>query len=530
MSNNIPLFISIGVSGHRKTEQLRDSAKLKDVIQSEFIALKKRLSKKGNEVNFLLISPLAEGADRIFVESVWQVEPSAKLLVPIPFAKTRYMQDFDENSQKEFENFLQDSRCIDVTQVDSLDEKDYFTVGKFVVDHSDFMFFVYDGSPFEKMDGGTGSIMEYSKFNIHNSYEFKDKTISLPKTPYCWINPKDFSTKISIDEKDSFYTNSFSKYIEGIKPDFSTCKDKEDFKKKIDELNSKFFDYPSFLSQQKFGKQSVFIIGCAFLTGLCGLMDMIFPNFLFSKISHIFSWDWLEFIGLATILILALYTRKSNHLTQWLNKRYLAERLRYIMEYLNSDIPLSQVIKYDKNDPASEDLTKVWHSLYYCFYMEYKGKKFPKLEFEDFKKELLSQESLLYSQFDWHRRKIHQKSRQEFKYRWIKYSVLACSIILTLFAALQIGGTGFVKHWDLICGAISFLLASITANFEQKELGKIISRYRFTCEQFAEIYRNLHFCKNHESLQNLIIQGGDSLMETTYTWMYTMQAKDPDFS
>ncbi len=50
---------------------------------------------------------MADGADRLVADIYLEVfKDNAHLIVPMPFDKKRYMEDFDENSKKEFLDYL----------------------------------------------------------------------------------------------------------------------------------------------------------------------------------------------------------------------------------------------------------------------------------------------------------------------------------------------------------------------------------------------------------------------------------------
>ena len=143
---------TVGITGHRdivETNELRSS------IENLFI----KLSNKNDEV--VLLSPLADGADRLVADIYLEIfKEKAKLIVPMPFDKTRYMEDFEGESKEEFEAYLKIAE--DVIEVKNRQGCNYKSVGVYVADECDVLLALWDGT-FNKKSGGTGDIVNYAK-------------------------------------------------------------------------------------------------------------------------------------------------------------------------------------------------------------------------------------------------------------------------------------------------------------------------------------------------------------------------------
>lgn len=141
----IPLLVTVGVSGHRKPDQLGDVDTLRETVAGQFSQLANSFRKANGNVQFLLFSPLADGADRLLVDAVWQVQPEARLIVPMPFEQAQYEASFfDARSVEQFRGYLRHPNCIEAFVLPGGTQGEYLDVGKFVVDHSDIMFFLRD--------------------------------------------------------------------------------------------------------------------------------------------------------------------------------------------------------------------------------------------------------------------------------------------------------------------------------------------------------------------------------------------------
>jgi len=144
--------IIVGITGHRDIVVTKE---LKKNIKKLFIDL----SNKSEEV--VLLSPLADGADRLVADIYLEVfKEKAKLSVPMPFDKTRYMEDFDSKSKENFEAYLK--IADDVIEVENIQGCNYKSVGIYVADECDVLLALWDGT-FNNKSGGTGDIVNYAK-------------------------------------------------------------------------------------------------------------------------------------------------------------------------------------------------------------------------------------------------------------------------------------------------------------------------------------------------------------------------------
>jgi hypothetical protein len=106
-----------------------------------------------------LLSPLAEGADRILAEEAIELDYS--LEVPLPFPQREYERDFPD-TLAEFHTFV--ARACAVVELDGdrrEEERSYEAVGRFVVRNCDVLIAIWDG---EKAGGrgGTGDMVRFA--------------------------------------------------------------------------------------------------------------------------------------------------------------------------------------------------------------------------------------------------------------------------------------------------------------------------------------------------------------------------------
>jgi len=133
-------MVAVGVSGHRVLTHLQAVCNAVDE------ALREILAAFGDD-SLQVISPLAEGADRVIV---WRAMAnySVRLIVPLPLEMSEYMLDFKSISSKaEFITVLEQADQVFELPAEDTREACYLASGMYVLDHSDVLIAVWDGEP-----------------------------------------------------------------------------------------------------------------------------------------------------------------------------------------------------------------------------------------------------------------------------------------------------------------------------------------------------------------------------------------------
>jgi hypothetical protein len=181
MQSKIPFRIRIGITGHRELpDEEKLSEKIRQALERDIFDLFDEESKKNinsahrTPIAFSLLTPLAEGADRLVTKEVLKC-PGSRIEVVLPLTKEDYLQDFKtQESRSEFEELLsQARRPITLKKQHLQDEfpggdlaearrQAYEDVGKYVVDHCDVLIALWDHKP-SRGRGGTAEIIEYAR-------------------------------------------------------------------------------------------------------------------------------------------------------------------------------------------------------------------------------------------------------------------------------------------------------------------------------------------------------------------------------
>lgn len=152
--------IMIGVTGHRKLENI---SAVTDAVRSAIDNIRQMAPPLRNTPLLLcVLSPLAEGADRLVAQEILKV-PGSVLEVALALEKSDYMQDFEtDESKAEFEKLLSQARTV--RQLPCLDDRviAYEQVGRYVVDQCDVLIALWDGKS-SAGRGGTQEIVQYAR-------------------------------------------------------------------------------------------------------------------------------------------------------------------------------------------------------------------------------------------------------------------------------------------------------------------------------------------------------------------------------
>src|SRR5215469_1464989 len=138
----IPLLV--GVTGHRDVAASHVDA-ARDLVTQRL----RQLMRDYPHTPIVVLSPLAEGADRIVAEAALSLE--LELLVPLPISLEQYRQDFTTpESLAAFEALLARARSSFVVPHASpaahRDER-YAELGSFIAKTSDLLIALWDGLP-----------------------------------------------------------------------------------------------------------------------------------------------------------------------------------------------------------------------------------------------------------------------------------------------------------------------------------------------------------------------------------------------
>jgi hypothetical protein len=220
------LVVQIGVTGHRPNRLSPDVAAALpahcDQILKAIAALASRahdpLLHSPKPPLLRILSPLAEGADRIVANSGLAL--GADLQCPLPFHEEEYCRDFlTESSRDEFRALL--AKASAVFQIDGARDAEsvaYERIGRFVLEQSDFLIAIWDGEAAAGRGGTTQIVEEALAQNIPVIWLHA----SLQKPPCVLLTGESGDRQLlPLAELDSRFASRFSQSNAGADLNFS---------------------------------------------------------------------------------------------------------------------------------------------------------------------------------------------------------------------------------------------------------------------------------------------------------------------
>src|SRR5437763_186194 len=152
---------TFGVSGHRDTRK-DDSPELQKQIRTVFDRFRQLYPK----ASFELLSPLADGADRIAAEVA--LRAGLRIVVPLPMAQAEYERDFTTpDSLDQFRRLLATAAsAFEVSSDENIVRADkYAAVGDYIARRSNVLILLWDGKDNSKV-GGTAWVKKRREYWI----------------------------------------------------------------------------------------------------------------------------------------------------------------------------------------------------------------------------------------------------------------------------------------------------------------------------------------------------------------------------
>ncbi len=171
---DVRLPLVIGVTGHR---DLRADARPAIAEQVRDILLHFKNSYPATPI--ILLSPLAEGADRLVAEVALEAAIGANLMALLPMPREIYARDFDTAaSRAEFDRLLATAdQSLEMPTPPGITEgrlqneprarqDQYLAVGEFIARHCQVLIALWDGRPGQR--GGTGEVVRLKLTGFHD--------------------------------------------------------------------------------------------------------------------------------------------------------------------------------------------------------------------------------------------------------------------------------------------------------------------------------------------------------------------------
>jgi hypothetical protein len=174
-TNQVLAPLIIGVTGHR---DLRNEDR--DILSQQVRSLLVELKAKYPFTPLLLLSPLAEGADRLVAQVALEPGIEARLIVPLPMPIRCYEQDFRtpeslaefsallQRAERSFEIKLLRGNTEEGLRRPELRDMQYQEAGKFIARQSQILIALWDGTD-TNLVGGTAQIVRFQTEGVSSA-------------------------------------------------------------------------------------------------------------------------------------------------------------------------------------------------------------------------------------------------------------------------------------------------------------------------------------------------------------------------
>ncbi|MGH8127657.1 MAG: hypothetical protein ACRETC_04720 [Gammaproteobacteria bacterium] len=154
----------IGVTSHRNLSA-REVEPIRQCVRDLFAQLKRDFP----ALPLMMLSSLAEGGDQLVAEEALAAD--ARLLVPLPFSRELYAEDFSDAGRGAFFALCEQAEVLQVpllpgnTQSDiaahgEARDRQYAEAGVFIASHCHILLALWDGRPSD-LTGGTAQTVRY---------------------------------------------------------------------------------------------------------------------------------------------------------------------------------------------------------------------------------------------------------------------------------------------------------------------------------------------------------------------------------
>ncbi len=196
----------VGITGHRRDRVTRDRVTLIAAVEAVLDAI----IATHPDAAFTVMSPLAEGADRLVAQLALARLPFAQLHVPLPLPYDIYVRDFGTHpglhrgeSIEEFQALLgrathylemplKFGTTADLEQAGEagqrLRAKQYALAGAYIVQRADEFIAIWDGND-SALEGGTAQVLSWWRGTVPESYRYPDAFFPPPVRSEPFIIP-----------------------------------------------------------------------------------------------------------------------------------------------------------------------------------------------------------------------------------------------------------------------------------------------------------------------------------------------------
>jgi len=501
----INFTLRVAVTGHRT---LLDEERIGDQVDEAVDRLLRTLpiaSDSLTEIRLVVISALAEGADRLVAHRM--MKRGAELEVVLPLEADDYKEDFGTvESRTRFDDLCEAARLV--TVISSVDDRElaYRQVGRALVDHCDVLIAVWDGQPPHRV-GGTADTVGYARERgVPFVWIATDGTQRM--TPQIGDSPVDWSELSPLSVPGFKLLEEFNRSVHNkarldrlaallARQSLETAESAivgpvRDAVKWIAPYYARA-THRANLYQRWFLLVSTTIVVLAF-----SAVALVGAQLVFFRGSHYYL-IWIEVGTLSLMMLGLLFGRLLRLHHQWITSRYLGESLRSALFLAVVGISEGR----DRSDSRTSETspTDAWLRRAYAEVWSRRPRVAPDDHHAGLFQRFLA-DNWIHDQVRYHQRRAERCERQDLLATIATWVLLGLSLVAAILHAVKIGKLA-VGYAAIILPAGIAAVGTFTA---QREYRQHARRYGEMTQRLAECERRMYTAESLRRVQELALE------------------------
>ncbi len=519
----IPFRLRVGVSGHRSLngQEVALAGQVRVALRRirELVA-----ASSPTDVLLTVVSPLAEGADRLVANEVLR-EPGADLEAPLPLEVDDYRSDFkSRESLTEFNGLLDRATKVTVLPRSSTRDEAYRNVGEFVVDRSDVLIALWDGAQAQGA-GGTAEVVAYAQsknvpliwistegphdLTVSVEGRIAEKTLHLlDQYNGAAVRREEFSAEVEREER--YLMTSAHGLSDLTLPLQMLSGWISPFYVRADLLAIRFQRWYYWLGNASF------LLAAAAVAGAAGQI-LILPKEQ--------GLVWIEVAVMIALLFLFLGGRKWRFHERWLACRFLAERFRSAPFLVLAGLHRRRegdLERLDLGHHSEEWLRRGFSEVW---------KRRPALDLSAVDSATmrgLLAEAWIGDQLNFHRSSTVKYGWRHTRLSWLIYGLFAGTILAALAHALSIGGSSeealsWPHTFELLAIALPALGASLSGIRAQREYERNAERFHQMADYLERARIRMNAALDMDLIRVIAAEVEDQMLDENRDWFSVMK-------
>ena len=520
-AGTINVTLRVAVTGHRTLSDDEALGEKVDEAVDHLLRLSRSPSEGCTEVGLVVISAIAEGADRLVVHRM--MSRGAELEVLLPLRIEDYKEDFKtEESRTEFDCLCAAARLFTVLPPADSRQDAYLQAGRAVVDHCDVLLAIWDGQ-LGRGSGGTADTVRYAR----------DRGV-----PLIWITTEGgHAISPQLGNSPAEWPDLFPLSAEGLDRlnEFnSVVRDLEDFNRAMQSLTQKSVaSVGSGIEQQvqavvKWAHLFYARASCRaiyyrrwydLLSGAIILLAFSAVAVVSAQLIFASRENWIVWIEvtLLSLLLVSLFLGRGLRLHEkWITSRYLSESLRCAL--FLALVGVSEGDRRSDLHHTDEDPTQTWLRRAYAEVWWQRPRITIAEEHVDFLQRFLA-DNWIHDQIVYHEDRTSVCERKDRRATRAMWALLVLSLVAAILHSLGVLADHEVFLWwgyaAIILPAGIAALGTLTA---QREYRKHARRYRQMAERLADCEGDILLAEDLRRIQEVALETDRVMRQESGDW------------